>query len=160
MATAPSSSSESWSRASLPTAFHFKVSFGSKPSEQDAAFTEVRGIGSEIETEQVPIGGEERFLILPKSVKHPRLVLKRGITSYDSDLLTWCRDTLESGLGKPIEPRAVQVFLLGGDAEVLHSWSLACAYPVKMDVEPFSSTKNAIALETIEMVYASVTRNR
>jgi hypothetical protein len=59
-------------------AFYFKVITGLRLGA-DTSFQEVRGIGSEIETEEVVEGGENRFVHrLPKAVKHPQLELKRA----------------------------------------------------------------------------------
>jgi hypothetical protein len=42
-------------------AFYFKVTFSAK-GDEDAAFQEVSGIGSQIETEPYAEGGENRFV--------------------------------------------------------------------------------------------------
>ena len=52
------------------TAFCFKVAFAGS-TEVDQAFQEVRGIGADLETEEVAEGGENRFTHrLPKTIKH------------------------------------------------------------------------------------------
>lgn len=138
-----------------PAAFYFTVSFGPLPLLADSSFREVSGIGPEMDTETVYEGGENRFAhVLPKAVKHPRLVLKRGVASIVSPLVRWCKSTLEGGLAQGIEPRLVHVFLLNEMSLPLRAWSFENAYPVKWDVEPFNSTKNEVALEKIELCYA------
>jgi phage tail-like protein len=125
-----------------PAAFHFAVTFGTQPKDADGSFREVSGIGPEMQTETVVEGGENRFVhVLPKGVKHPRLVL-------------WCQAVLEGGLVKPVFPKLVHVFLLDGAGQALRVWSFDSAWPVKWDVEPFGSTKNELALEKIELSYA------
>lgn len=139
----------------LPVAFQFAVSFGASPQDVDASFQEVAGIAPEMETEAVAEGGENRFVHqLPKAVKHPRLVLKRGIAAIDSPLVTWCREVLEGGLDQTITTRLLQVALLDGEGQPLRSWSFDNAYPVKWDIEAFNATKNEVALEKIELSYA------
>ena len=82
-----------------PAAFHFAVAFGTQSQNIDASFREVSGIGPEMETEPLNEGGENRYVLqLPKAVKHPRLVLKRGIAPRNSPLVQWCQQTLEQGL--------------------------------------------------------------
>lgn len=138
-----------------PAAFYFTVSLGPLPLIADSSFREVGGIGPEMDTETVAEGGENRFVhVLPKSVKHPRLVLKRGIATIVSPLVRWCKGALEGGLAQPIEPKLVHVFLLDESSLPLRAWSFENAYPVKWEVEGFQSMKNEVALEKIELVYA------
>jgi phage tail-like protein len=137
-----------------PAAFYFKVRFTAFASDADAAFREVGGIAPEMETETVPEGGENRFAhLLPKAMKHPRLVLKRGIARRDSPLVRWCKSVLEGGLSKPIQPQQVLVFLLNEAGQPLRRWDIYNAYPVRWEVETFQSTKNEVALEKIELCY-------
>jgi phage tail-like protein len=143
-----------------PVAFYFSVGFGTQVQDADCSFREVGGIGPEMETETVTEGGENRFVYqLPKAVKHPRLVLKRGVAPFRSRLVTWCRNVLELGLTQPVKPRLMQVFLLGSDGKPLRSWSFQNAFPVKWEVEPFQSSKNEVALEKVELSYAYSTRD-
>jgi len=136
-----------------PTAFYFKLSFEDAP-DKDTSFQEVSGIGSEIDVQEVVEGGENRFVHrLPKGVKHPLLSLKRGIAEFDSPLVKWCKAVLEGDFVKPIEPREVKVYLLDENHDPLRGWSFANAYPVKWEIDSFNSTKNEVAIETIDLSY-------
>ena len=136
-----------------PSAFYFKVVIGANLLG-DTAFQEVSGIGSEIETEDVVEGGENRYVHrLPTKVKHPNLVLKRGIAKSTSPLVIWCRGVLEADFTAPIVPKPILVFLLNENGTPMRSWSFANAYPVHWEVDSFNSTKNDIAIETIEFSY-------
>ena len=142
-----------------PAAFYFTVTFGTQPQDADSSFREVSGIAPEMETEAVVEGGENRYVLaLPKAVKHPKLVLKRGIAPNSSRLLMWCQAALEGGLNRPIFPKQIHLFLLDGLGRPLRAWSFDNAYPVKLEVEAFNSTKNEVALEKIELSYAFSTR--
>ncbi len=142
-----------------PTAFHFKVGFGPSWGAGDASFQEVGGIGSEMETEPYREGGENRFVhALPKGVRHPKLSLKRGLAPYGSQLVSWCRGVLESGLGQRVPPRLVLVDLLDAKGQPLRSWSFENAYPVHWSVDPFQAERSALAIEKIELTYAVSTR--
>jgi len=130
-------------------AFYFKVMF---TGLSDTSFQEVRGIASEIETEEVVEGGENRFVHrLPKVVKHPQLELKNGITSVRSPLVVWCKSVLE--YGSTIKPTQVMVHLLNENGDPVRAWSFANAYPVKWEIDDFRSTKNDVAIETIILSY-------
>lgn len=137
-----------------PPAFHFKVEFSATAGMSDTSFQEVSGIGAEVETEDVPEGGENRYVHrLPVRVKHPKLLLKRGIADSNSPLVIWCKSVMEEDFTKPIVPRPVHVFLLDEHGLPMRSWSFANAYPVKWEVDSFNSTKNEVAIEKLELSY-------
>ncbi|MBC7562516.1 MAG: phage tail protein [Gemmatimonadaceae bacterium] len=140
-------------------AFHFSVTFGTNAADADASFQEVTGIGPEFETEALPEGGENRYTLqVPKGMRHPKLVLKRGIAPLESKLVAWCKAVMEGGLNKPIYPKMLNVFLLDADGRPLRCWSIVNAWPVHWETEGFNSTKNEVAVEKIELSYAYSTR--
>ena len=143
-----------------PTAFHFEVTFqGSDPSIADTAFQEVTGLETEMTTEPLHEGGENRFVHnLPKEVKHKNLSLKRALTDSDSGLVTWCKNTLEQGFAKPIKPQDLLISLLNENAEPVASWAITNAFPVKWVPGSFDAMKNEIAVETIELSYLTLER--
>jgi len=118
------------------------------------SFQEVSGIQAGFETEEVQEAGENQFTWqLPTGLKQKPLTLKRGVMSIPSPLMVWCASVLESGLAKPIKTKTVWVFLLNEMGIPVMTWSFANAYPVRWEVGSFSSTKNEVAVETIEMCY-------
>jgi phage tail-like protein len=142
-----------------PANFYFSVSFGQRAPGADAAFREVSGIGPEFELEALPEGGENRYTLqVPKGMKHPKLMLKRGIAPLDSRLVTWCKSVLEGGLGKQIVPQLMHVFLLDETGQALRAWSFANAWPVHWEIEGFNAMRGEVAVEKIELSYAYSTR--
>jgi phage tail-like protein len=140
-------------------AFYFKVIFTAILGVTDTSFQEVHGIGSEMETEEVVEGGENRFVHrLPTVMKHPQLELKRGIAPIGSPLALWCKYTLESGYSLGVVPSLVMVYLLNADGQAVRCWSFSDAYPVKWEVDEFNSTKNNVAIETITLNYTCSNR--
>lgn len=136
------------------SAFYFKVAFAATAGMSDTSFQDVSGIGSEIETEPYVEGGENRFVHqLPKTVKHPKLVLKRGIATMTSPLVVWCRAVFEGDFAEPIKPMSVIVSLMDENKVPVRAWSFSNAYPVNWEVENFNSTKNEVAIEKIELSY-------
>jgi len=135
-----------------PPAFYFRVDIA---GVSDTSFQEVTGIGPEIETEDVIEGGENRFVHrLPKSIRHPKLVLKRGVARMNSQLVNWCRDVLEGDFNKPFVTKEINVKLLNEEGQSFLNWSFSNAFPVHWEVEAFNSTKNDVAIETVEFVYS------
>lgn len=137
-----------------PVAFYFSVNLDTRMRDADCSFREVSGIAAEMDLESVVEGGENRFVHqLPKAVKHPRLVLKRGIAPLSSRLLKWCKAVLEGDLSQPLGTRQMWVSLLDAQGAPLRSWSFENVFPVKWEVEPFQSSKNEVALEKVELSY-------
>lgn len=140
-------------------AFHFMVRVGAPGDANETSFQEVSGISAEMETESYQEGGENRFVHhLPKGVKQQNLVLARGLAEQSSNLVEWCRQTLQNGLAQPIRTRQVDVSLLDAAGNPLRHWSFANAYPVKWQAEGFDSLKSAVAIEKIELAYSNFTR--
>jgi phage tail-like protein len=143
----------------LPTAFSFRVVFGEKSLKEETAFQELSGIGAQMQTEEVPEGGENRYVLqLPKGVKYQPLVLKRGIGRLDSALVQWCRSTLQGGLARQVQTVPLTIYLLDTTFMPLRGWLFGDAYPVKWDVGALDANKNEIALETISLCYTFCNR--
>lgn len=144
----------------LPVAFHFSVAIvGTGAPVFDTAFKEVAGLESEIELETVAEGGENRFQHrLPKAVKHPNLVLKRGLTNATSGLVIWCKSTLEDDFAEAISPKSIVISLNDEAGWPAASWSIDRAYPIKWSVASFDAMKNEIAIETLEFAYNALKR--
>jgi len=139
-------------------AFYFKVTFSGNQGNSDTSFQEVSGISVEMETEPVVEGGNQFTLQLPKALKHGNLVLKRGIAHRKSPLVRWCRDVLEMNFAVPIKPQQVSVALMNGKGQPVRRWEFNNAFPVKWGVDAFNSTKNDVAIETIELSYSNSIR--
>ena len=142
-----------------PVAFSFRVVFGAAQLKGETAFQEVSGIGARMETEVVAEGGENRYQQhLPAGVRFEPLVLKRSIGAASSNLVAWCRVTLEGGLGQQIRTMPLTVYLLDPQGEPLRAWLFADAYPVEWEVAPFDANRNEVALETVKLRYTFCNR--
>lgn len=147
-----------------PVSFYFEVKVLGTPrspwvdTEIDASFQEVSGLDRELELQPLAEGGENRFTHqLPKRGKHPNLVLKRGLVSQKSSLADWAEKTVGSDFSQPVQPRTLVVTLLGAQ-KALVVWTLSNAFPVKWATSSFNASEGKIAVETLEMAYASVER--
>ncbi len=144
----------------LPVAFHFAVSLdGAEVKAPDAAFREVSGLETEIETEELREGGENTFVHrLPKGRRQGNLSLVRGLAVGDDPLVRWCTSVLESTLATEIPTATVLVKLLDADHQPIAAWSAQNCWPVKWQVGSFDAMKNEIAVETIELSYTTIKR--
>ena len=108
------------------------------------------GLAIEVATEDVPEGGENRFVQrYPGRAKYADLVLKRGLLK-DSRVRDWVRTCIED---LDIDPLDVDVTLLNADHEPLMTWHLVGAYPVKWSVSDFNASANAFVVETLTLSY-------
>lgn len=143
-----------------PVAFHFNVMFaGVSPPVPDTAFQAVDGLETGYEVEPLVEGGENAAqFMLPKPVRLQPVKLKRGLALATSGLVRWCKATLEGGLAQPIKPKTLVVSLLDADGLPVATWSLAEAYPLKWTIAGFDAMKNELAMETVELAHAGLTR--
>lgn len=134
-----------------PVGFHFKVEvLGLAPQADDLRFVEAGGLAIEVATEEVPEGGENRFVQrYPGRPKYGDLVLKRGLLK-GSKVGEWARRCIEE---LDIEPKDVDVTLLNEDHQPLMTWHLAGAFPVKWSLSDFNATANAFVVETLTLAY-------
>ncbi len=139
------------------TGFHFKVEFMGVDdlTDNDIRFQEVSGLSSEIGTEDVKEGGENRFTHkLPLPAVYPNLVLKRGMMK-NTGLVTWFRNAIENFDFKPV---MLKVSLLNEEHNPVMSWNFVNAYPVKWSVSDLDATKNEVVVDTVEITYQYYTQ--
>jgi phage tail-like protein len=141
-----------------PVGFHFKVEvLGLAPSDNDLRFTDVGGLTVDLATEEVPEGGENRFIQrYPVRAKYPDLVLKRGLMKQTA-IWDWVKQCIET---LTIEPHDVDVTLLNASHQPLMTWHLVGAYPVKWAVSDLSATANAYVVESLQLAYQYFTLDK
>ena len=142
-----------------PVGFHFKVEvLGlARALDDDVRFTDVGGLSFELAAEEVPEGGENRFVQrYPQRAKYPDLVLKRGLLK-SSAIWDWTRDCIEN---LDIQPKNVDVKLLNEKHEPLMTWHLIGAYPVKWAVSDLSASSIAYVVESLQLAYQYFTVDR
>jgi phage tail-like protein len=134
-----------------PVGFHFKVEvLGLTPVADDLRFVEVGGLSLEVATEDVPEGGENRYVQrYPGRAKYGDLVLKRGLLKH-SEVWHWARRCIED---LNVVPQDVNVTLLNAEHEPLMTWHVIGAYPVKWSVSDLNATANSFVVETLTLAY-------
>ena len=114
-------------------------------------YTEVTGLTAEIEVMTYNEGGRNDMIHkLPTRMKHPNLVLKRGVTAV-KDLQQW---TLDSFMGP--SRKEVTLTMYNEGLQKLRTWSFKNAYPVKWTGPNFNAAQSAIATESIEIVHDGI----
>jgi phage tail-like protein len=114
-------------------------------------FTEVSGLASEIEVMTFNEGGKNDGVHkLPTRMKHPNLVLKRGVTAV-KDLQQWAQ---ESFMGP--ERKEITLTMYNEQLQKIRIWSFKNAYPVKWTGPTFNPAQNTVATETIEIAHDGI----
>lgn len=143
----------------MPVAFHFKVSIGKTNANLDTSFKEVAGLDVKMDLLPMKEGGENRFQHqLPTGVKQQPVSLKRGLAGKVSPLMQWCKGVLEGGLAEEIEPKDVWISLCDKNRDPMRMWVVHGAFPIRWNIDAFNSTKNEVAVETIELACQYVER--
>lgn len=140
-----------------PVSFHFKVEFGFTEAlhgvtagNYDIMFQSVGGLSTELQTEALKEGGENRFEHeVPVRTKYPNLVLKRGIVK-DSGLIKWCLNTFEHLEIRPVD---LEVKLLNEKHEPLITWAVKQAWPKKWSIEDLTAIESKVLIESLELRY-------
>jgi phage tail-like protein len=134
-----------------PPGFHFLVEvLGLPPDANDIRFVEVGGLGVEIATEDVPEGGENRFVQkYPVRARFGDLTLKRGLMTR-SAVWQWIERAVDELL---IEPKDVHVSLLNEAHVPLMAWHLEGAWPVKWSISDLNASNNAFVVESLQLSY-------
>jgi len=114
-----------------------------------ASFSEVSGIGSEIEVEDFNEGGVNEFVYkILKRIRYNNIVLKKGITD-NTELYDWYVKTSEG----TIEGRNMGITLFDHKENEVKRWNFKNAYPVKWSSSDLNSQATSIFIESIEIVH-------
>jgi len=114
-------------------------------------FAEVSGLSAEIETFSYNEGGRNDAVHkLPTRMKHPNLVLKRGVTTV-KDLQEWLQDSYMGPSRKEIT-----LTMYNEHLDKLRVWSFKNAYPVKWTGPTFNVAQSTLATEAIEIVHDGI----
>src|SRR5215210_5902627 len=116
-----------------------------------ANFFELSGLSGEMETLSYNEGGRnDRVHRLPTRMKHPNLVLKRGVTSL-TELEKW----FDAVSGNP-EQTTVTLTMYDEGLNRIRGWQFHSAYPVKWTGPTFNVGQNQFATEAIEIAHEGI----
>ena len=133
-----------------PVGFHFRVDFLGLSAGDDVRFTEVRGLSMELGSEEVPEGGENRFVQkYPVRTRFPELVLKRGLLK-NSLVWAWMHECL---VEYKITTRTLDIMLLNENHLPLMVWHVVGAWPTKWAISDLNANSNSYMVETLQLAY-------
>lgn len=138
--------------------FKYIVKILGLDDSNELGFSEMSGLSSELETEQVFAGGENSYAYyLPKQVKCSPLVLKRGFFNSNSSIAQWINDVLSNGFPSGVESKNIVIDLNDETDHTIVSWTLYNAYPTKWEISGFNAMENKMLVESITMNYSRFT---
>lgn len=113
-------------------------------------FSEVSGLGVEIEAIQFRSGGDVDTVgrVVPGRVTYHPVILRRGL-ARDMTLWRWLLD-IEAG-----EPdfRPVTISILGEDNQPAVAFRLHSAWPSRLELGTLKGLGNEVAVETLQLTY-------
>lgn len=117
-----------------------------------AGFSEVQGLESQIEYEEIREGGVNGYVHrLPKGVRNSSILLRRGLSS-SQELWNWYS---QSSLGTVIR-KSGSIILYKQDGSELCRWNFFDAYPTKWSGPSLNAATSEVAIETIELVHNGI----
>ena len=138
-------------RTEFHAAFRFAVQID---GITEAVFTECTLPALEVEVHQQAEGGlNDAVHQIPGRVKAGKITLKRGLTT-SSDLLKWYVDVAQGKVTS--SQRKISVVMYDSTSTELLRWNFENAFPSKWSGPAFSSDKNQVAIETLELSYQSL----
>ena len=130
------------------TGFLFNVIF--EFANTEVRFQEVSGLSVEVEVEEFKEAGENRFTHrLPVRTKYTNLVLKRGLIA-NSKIFKWCKNAIEDFNFKLQD---ITINLLNSEKEIVCTWKVVNAYPLKGNVSNLNAMQSEFVIETLELAY-------
>jgi len=123
----------------------------------DAAFTQISGLGVQLDVKTVRSGGyNNQVYHLPTGVNRGALTLKRGLANISSPLMVWCLGMASGSV--TLAPKTIVVTLMDknpNDPPVM-TWMLYNAIPVKWEIDELDAKKSDIVIESIELVFSNM----
>ena len=122
------------------------------------SFQEVSGLSVSAEPETFREGGENQFEHKrPGAMSWPNITLKRGVV-YNDGLFEWFSKTSGDGYdtaaeGGPIPWTSVMISLVTKQGDLMRSWVLDRAFPIKWTGPSLVVSANDVATEELEIAH-------
>ena len=137
--------------------FHFQVSWG----KARMGFTEVSGLDFETEVIEYREGNNVKYnkSKQPGLTKYSNVTLKRGTFLGDFDYYEWWKQTYFFQEKNATYRTNVLIQLMDEQHNPIITWSLANAWPTKIQSTDLKADANEVAIESIELVHEGLTIN-
>ena len=122
---------------------------------QKAAFSEVTGIESAIESINYKVGDEQNSRKLPGQNKFSNITLKRGVTD-SSELHDWHKEVIQG----VIRRKSVSIMAVNEDGKNGARWEIRDAWPSKYHGVDLNAKGNDVAIETLELANEGIVQKK
>ena len=137
----------------MAVAMYFDVSLGVDLLGLNGHFSQVSGLGREVDYETYIEGGTEVPHYFYRQVAPQTLVLERGLVTGVDQFALWM-DALQFG---SMIRLAGTITLMSPQGQTLKTWMITDAYPMKYVGPTLVGAKSAVAVSRIELAYNGVT---
>lgn len=130
------------------------ITSSSLSAADKASFSEISGVTVSLETIPIKsVNGDSDEV--PRGVSYSPLVLKRGLTGVQSQLMAWVTATMFSEKQDipKIVTKTVIVNLLSDQGSPLATWVFIGAYPTKWSMSGLKAMSNDLVIEELELKY-------
>lgn len=124
-----------------PINSHFQVTFSNAKFKNDTRFHAVQGLYAQLARHEPLREWHAHF---------DNLLLQRAYEP-DSKLLEWCMDAINN---QKIEKENLTISLLNSKHEVISSWQIHQAFPIRWGIEELHAQDTKILLESYELKYS------
>lgn len=131
--------------------YHFRVNMGGESAE----FSEVSGLTMERQAISYRHGllKDAPDIKMPGIAKFGDIVLKRGMTQGNNEFVEW----LNKALLNKADKRDVTIILLNEEGAPTVTWTVAEAFPIKVEGPGIKATGNEVAIEAITLAHSGFT---
>lgn len=144
---------------SPPVTFHFEVRFQLSGGEVALSFSEVDGLGQELEVDTLTQQGD-MMLHIPKGVKYRDLTFKRALEPLSDPIDRWIKECFMFPFTGRIKPCNLLISLLDEEHNPVAVWSCFRAIPIKCDISTLKADTSGIAIETLILKHNYLERNK
>ncbi|PYF75133.1 phage tail protein [Pedobacter nutrimenti] len=139
------------SKQSTATYALVKFAFQVKWDDKEFVFSEVTGLTAEAQVIEYRGGSSKTnsTVKMPGLLKYGNVTLKKGM--FKDDKAMW--EKFKALNMNTIKRATILISLLDEAKEVVMSWTLLNAFPVKLTVTDMKSDANEVALESIELAH-------
>jgi len=122
---------------------------------ENLAFQEVSGLDVETDVIEYRAGNSKVFstIKMPGMVKSANITLKKGVFAKDNRFWDWFSQTKLN----TIKRQTVTIKLLDEESNATMVWTLANAFPTKIQSTDLKSDGNEVAIETLELAHEGLT---
>ena len=127
-------------------------------NELTGGFTEVSGLDVETELLEYRAGNMPQFSKIKQAgmQKYSNITLKRGVFAQVNSFYTWWRSAVQESDTTNYH-RNMTINLKNEKGEVVMTWTVTNAFPIKVQSTDLKADANEIAIESMELAIESLT---